>query len=429
MRTFTISVIFLFGLVNWASWGQSGWTNKTPSGTYVDFTAIWAIDSDHIWAVGSGGTLIYSSNGGSSWEDINTGYSDDFHTVVFLNVDTGFISGDPVEGNAFLLRTVDGGANWQRINLPTNTNTHVNEIDFLYSESEDVYTLYATGGLGNVWKSQIPGDSWTQLAGGCGNGNFNSCSFVDENTGWFVGTPDASYDYSIMNTANGGTNFYEQTNPTERKLNGVSFINANKGIAVGLVATILYTENGGTAWENRPNSGYRWQSVHMTSSGRAWAVGDNGKIGYSTDYGYSWSMQNSDQNCELWEVHFINDNEGWIVGGGIGKPGVILHTLTGGIATDTDPEKLLNINSLAQNYPNPVVNDAQISYQIQSPGMVTITLYDALGNKLTDIVQSFQPAGNYKITFVNNNYPKGIYFYALKVDSELIQARKMLIMK
>ena len=195
-----------------------------------------------------------------------------------------------------------------------------------------------------------------------------------------------------MVTLNGGIDFYEQTNPTQIKLNGVSFINADQGIAVGNAYTMLFTDDGGDTWENITNTGYRWQAVQLRISGDAWAVGNDGNIGYSTDYGYTWEMQESGMDgYELWDVSFISDSEGWIVGGGTGYPGLILHTTTGGEGTTgVDPVNHKKTYSLGQNYPNPVIQTTRISYQVQNPGMITITLYDVLGNKLEHLVNEFK---------------------------------------
>lgn len=429
MRFSTILAVTFLLLMVPECLAQDGWTNQTPSSTYPALMGVYAIDSDHIWAVGSEGTVIRSTNGGDTWDIVNTGFDDNFATVIFLNLDTGFVTGRATDDDPFVLRTYDAGSNWERIDLPASGND-VYDIDFFYSESEDSTIIFATGGLGYVWKTKKFGDSWKTLAGGCGNGNFNSCDMVDENTGWFVGTPDAQYNFSIMYTADGGLLFTEQTNPTERKLNGVSFANASKGIAVGLVGTILYTEDGGATWETRPNTGYRWQAVTQTETGKAWVVGDDGNIAHSEDYGYTWTNQESGLTYELWDVYFIDENEGWIVGGGIGNPGIVLHTTTGGeTTTEIEPVGQAGIYSLDQNQPNPFRNKTRISYHVQNPGDITIWLYDASGNILECLVSEPKLQGDYQFEFVNDRYPAGIYFYDLKVGSELITTRKMIILE
>lgn len=433
MRYHVCMTFSLLLLIAFNSIAQDGWTNQTPSSTYPALIGIQALDAEDIWAVGSEGTVLHSTDGGDQWDLVSTGYDYDFTTVVFLNRDTGFISGHEVDGDAYVLRTYDRGSNWQFILMPVAVTCSVNDIDFFHASSSQSATLYAVGGLGHAWKSENMGDNWTKLGGGCGNGNFNACSFIDENKGWLVGTPSASSDFSIMITSNGGDDFYEQINPTQIKLNDVSFVNASKGIAVGLAETMLYTENGGEDWENRPNEGYRWQSVHLDASGKAWAVGDQGRIAYSTDFGYTWSMQESGVDYELWEVSFVDEQEGWVVGGGIGNPGIILHTTNGGEGggtTGLEPVPARDLHgSLDQNYPNPFTHSTQISYHIQHPDVVTLTLYDMLGNKLQILLHEFQQQGEHTVDLVNDRYPGGAYFYELKIGSEVVQTRKMMILQ
>jgi photosystem II stability/assembly factor-like uncharacterized protein len=410
--------------------GQDGWTNQIPASEYPGLQGIFAIDSAHVWAVGMEGTILHTEDGGATWEVVPSGYADNFNNVLFINRDTGFIAGNPAEGDAFMIRTLDGGESWQRLGLPTAVTTTVNDIGYGCSANGDSLILYAAGGLGHIWKSGGAGDSWTLLQGGCRNGNFNACCIVDEQTGWFVGTPDAQYSETIMVTTDGGISFGEQTNPEQRKLNGVSFVDASHGVAAGLSYTLLYTENGGETWETRPNTGYRWQDVHLDGSGRAWAVGDKGTIAYSEDFGYTWNPQESGMSVELWDVSFINDREGWIAAGGIGNPGYVLHTTTGGVgSTGIHPADPLRATSLGQPYPNPVKHTARIGYYIQAPALVTISLYDILGNKLKDLVREFTPPGEHSVDFDADGHAEGLYFYDLKVGSQWIQTNRMVILK
>jgi photosystem II stability/assembly factor-like uncharacterized protein len=423
-------IVSLLCLITYAAWSQNGWTNQTPSSEYPGLHAVYAIDSLNVWVAGEQGTILHSLDGGESWDAVETGFEDSFTNVLFLNRDTGFISGIPAEGDAFILRTTDQGESWQRIDLPTAVYTMVNDIDFFHSEVDDTITIYAVGGLGHGWKTKDCFTTCIGLGGGCGNGNYNACSIIDENTAWFVGTPDAYYNHSIMFTSDGGISFVEQINPEKIKLNGVSFCDANHGIAVGNAYTVLSTDNGGETWTKIECEGYRWWSVVLNESGKAWAVGNDGNIVHSTDYGVTWQMQESGVDSELWDVSFINDQEGWVVGGGIGKPGIVLHMNTEGAG----PSAMNHVTvtkkvALGQNVPNPFIYHTRISYQVQVPARVTISLYDVLGNRLEQLVDAKQPEGSYCFDFVNDHYPEGIYFYDLEVDSKRIQTHRMVIMK
>jgi photosystem II stability/assembly factor-like uncharacterized protein len=262
---------------------------------------------------------------------------------------------------------------------------------------------------------------------------FYSSWFVNRDTGWFVGTPSVAEPYTIMQTTDGGSTWQQQQNPTERNLCGVSFGSDEKGVAAGLSGALVYTSDGGTLWEASPDGGYaRWESVYLTESGKAWAVGQNGSVLYSTDWGHSWSAQESGigTGVELWEVYFINDNEGWIVGGGMGQPAVILHTTKAGInpAVQTEDHQEINQFHLGQNYPNPFRATTRITYRIPSPELVKIRVFNALGQVVEELLDTRMPAGTHHMHINGRSYTEGVYFYRMEAGG-FTAMKKMTLLK
>ncbi|MFA6978508.1 MAG: T9SS type A sorting domain-containing protein [Ignavibacteriaceae bacterium] len=86
------------------------------------------------------------------------------------------------------------------------------------------------------------------------------------------------------------------------------------------------------------------------------------------------------------------------------------------------------IFQLNQNYPNPFNPSTVISWQLSVRSLVTLKIYDVLGNEVATLVNEENPAGNYKIDFKGNNLASGIYFYTLRAGN-FIQNRKMLLLK
>ncbi len=83
---------------------------------------------------------------------------------------------------------------------------------------------------------------------------------------------------------------------------------------------------------------------------------------------------------------------------------------------------------LYSNYPNPFNPTTNIAYSIPRPGLVTIKVYDLLGNVIATLVDEEKPAGRYNIKFDGRNNASGIYFYVLNTEN-FIQSRKMLLLK
>jgi photosystem II stability/assembly factor-like uncharacterized protein len=186
---------------------------------------------------------------------------------------------------------------------------------------------------------------WTKQNSGISE-DLNGVYFVDANTGWAVGKHGKDTGV-ILKTTNGGTTWVIQNNDKEKSknLNGVYFVDANTGWAVGDYkqdsGVILKTTNGGTTWvvqDIDKNKHISLEGVYFVDANTGWAVGDhNGKdsgvILKTTNGGTDWVIQDIDKNkhIKLYGVYFVDANTGWAVGDHNGKDsGVILKTTNGG---------------------------------------------------------------------------------------------------
>ena len=427
MKLFT--TIFLLSFL-FCAFAQEGWNDVTPSNTYPGLLGVYAVDSDNVWVVGQEGTILNTTNNGSTWGEISCPVNYTLYNVDFINADTGWVGGDNPSITE-IMRTTDRGLSWELYTLSNASDWGNNDIEFVYGNPGDPPSGFVSAGLSIVWKTTDYGENWDNLGwGGCGANSLLSISFVNKDEGWFVGERSTGLEVTIVHTSDGGQTYLTQTNPTnpDDKMTGVSFATSQQGVAVGVSGTILYTSDGGQNWEIRPNSGISWWSVFLTESGKAWAVGINGSIVYSTDWGYTWTSQQSGVSCHLWEVFFINDNEGWIVGGGVGQPGVILHTTNGGVVSDVNENNIISQFELHQNYPNPFNPNTNIRYQIPERSFVTLKVFDVLGNEVASLLNEEKEAGSYESTFNADGLTSGIYFYQLKAG-KFIETKKMILIK
>lgn len=84
---------------------------------------------------------------------------------------------------------------------------------------------------------------------------------------------------------------------------------------------------------------------------------------------------------------------------------------------------------LKQNYPNPFNPLTNISYSIPNSYFVTLKIYDLLGKEIQTLVNEFQQAGTYSLTFDSSELSSGIYFYRLGVGSNFVETKKMLFLQ
>lgn len=84
---------------------------------------------------------------------------------------------------------------------------------------------------------------------------------------------------------------------------------------------------------------------------------------------------------------------------------------------------------LEQNYPNPFNPATVISYELKVTERAELIVYDILGNEIATLVDESKPAGSYEIVFDGSDFPSGIYFYSLRVDGNLIDTKRMVLLK
>ncbi|MFA7289926.1 MAG: S8 family serine peptidase [Melioribacteraceae bacterium] len=89
--------------------------------------------------------------------------------------------------------------------------------------------------------------------------------------------------------------------------------------------------------------------------------------------------------------------------------------------------------ALYQNYPNPFNPTTTIYYSIPKGGNVKLEIYNALGEIINILQDSYQDAGNHTVVWNGkqlngSSASSGIYFYRL-LTNEFTQVRKMLLLK
>lgn len=89
------------------------------------------------------------------------------------------------------------------------------------------------------------------------------------------------------------------------------------------------------------------------------------------------------------------------------------------------PEKY----SLEQNYPNPFNPATRIEFSLlDDVNNATLTIYNALGQKVSELVNSGLEAGRYSYIWDANDAATGLYIYELRTDN-FVSVKKMILMK
>ena len=72
---------------------------------------------------------------------------------------------------------------------------------------------------------------------------------------------------------------------------------------------------------------------------------------------------------------------------------------------------------LSQNFPNPVISNTNIEFEIIEKSKTNLYIIDINGNKVKEIVNSVIPVGRYDLQINLNDLPNGSYFYVLETKN------------
>ena len=84
--------------------------------------------------------------------------------------------------------------------------------------------------------------------------------------------------------------------------------------------------------------------------------------------------------------------------------------------------------SLQQNYPNPFNAGTKIEYSLEKSGHVTLEVYNALGECVSQLVNSYKDKGEYYVNFNRKDLPSGVYFYKMTAG-EFTNVKRMVLIK
>lgn len=84
--------------------------------------------------------------------------------------------------------------------------------------------------------------------------------------------------------------------------------------------------------------------------------------------------------------------------------------------------------ALGQNYPNPFNPSTKISYYLPEKGLVNLSVFNMLGQKVTEIISGLQEAGEHSVEFNASGLNSGVYIYTLQVNGRSF-TNKMTLLK
>jgi photosystem II stability/assembly factor-like uncharacterized protein len=249
--------------------GGVTWTIQA-SGTNVNLYGVFFASSTVGWAVGAGGVILTTSNGGTTWTPQTSGVVTTLNSVAFTNTTNGWVVGD----NGVILVTTNGGSSWAPQASGVGA-TNLNDVYFV----DGTHALAVGDGGTTLFYN---GTTWGLRTSGTLS-DLNGVTMINATNGWAVG------DNGVILFWN-GSGWAQQVSPSTANLYEVDFASATVGWAVGANGTILVTGNGGSTWTTQTSGvTVNLNSVAAASTSIAYVVGDNGTFLVTGNGGVTWT--------------------------------------------------------------------------------------------------------------------------------------------
>ncbi|MBM4175818.1 MAG: T9SS type A sorting domain-containing protein [Ignavibacteria bacterium] len=415
----------------------SNWKKlSTPISTHL--RKVFFVDSLSGWVGGDSGIIIHTNNGGNNWQVQSSGIESEIRDIFFLNNRLGWgiawsyseetpigsvilsttnggsfwrISDFPEEnvflncihfvdssigflgtGNGTILRTIDGGINWEKTKITTGPYSNFPILDFKFITKQ---FAFANGGIrdvgGVIWRTGNFGLDWD--SGPVGPEPILQIDAIDSN--YIVGV-GGDYEFG---------------------------------------AGVVISSDAGISWDYRSLEIFGFaHSVSFRKPTEGWStIGIEKKFLLTRDSAKTWEVIPTIDSTAIYELQFVDSLTGFAVG----ERGTVLkYKYKPPIVNSIDDAVLTTPigHKLFQNFPNPFNPETVIRYQLMVNGHVSLKVYDILGREVATLVDEIKDAGFYHFPFsirqLTDHFPlsNGIYFYQLRAGSYL-ETRKMIILK
>ncbi len=306
--------------------GQS-WTPQT-SNTTASLRGVSVVSAKVVWASGTKGTYLLTTDGGESWKpgtvqgaadlDFRAVHGFDDKTAILLSIGTG--------EKSRVYRTKDGGGTWDVLYTNPDPKGFFDALAFwdathgilLGDPVDGHFVIMTTDDAGETWRREktpaaLPNEGAFAAS--------NSCMFViGLHEVWF-GTGAAR----VFHSADGGKKWSVSATPIRHDsasagIFSLAFLNPLFGIAVGgdyskpleAANNIAITEDGGKKWTAPPSgpNGFR-SAITFLADQKMWITTGTSGSDASTDKGKTWKQfDKGNYNAES----FLLSYAGWAVG-------------------------------------------------------------------------------------------------------------------
>lgn len=413
------ALIFVSVLILAGSHSVSQWqTYQTP--VQSAFAEVCVVNPNIIWACGSFGSVVRTTNAGINWNVVNNGLpAFNYFHISAISENTAWITGGAGDQ---VFRTTNGGLNWteQFYIQPF----FINKLHFFNANTGiflrdppggnfDTCGFFITRNGGTNWVYSPNSPITTILIDNC-------MGVLDTNFIWFCDN-DKLYKLTgglngVWQTLNNGLNYAYQT----------AFVNSNTGFTTDAIR-LTKTTNGGNTWtEIATGLGSGTYSLIGVPGSNMLVATSINSMRISYNLGNSWEPVVSYLLSDSVRISYCDAADTSSIWVAVNKGRLFKYNFAYIGISQLGTEIPVHFN-VHQNFPNPFNPSTKIRFELPTAGEVYFTVYDLLGRSIYRINEFIAP-GTYEVNFEGSALASGVYYYRINSDA-FSETRKMIFLK
>jgi len=325
-------------------------------------------DATSGFAVGDGGVILSTSDGGQTWSSVTSPTVADLYDVHATGPSEAYAVG--AEGTVLAW---DGSA-WAEVEAGSAT-----VYRGVYSDASGEATIVGDGGEIRRLASGVT----SQLDDGTAAGSdiLRDVAKVDVSKWYAVGDGG-----TLLVSTDDGATWAEQVLGVAETLHDVDFLNPSDGWIAGDAGLVLATGDGGSNWsaQTTPVDGNLF-AVGFVNVSEGWAAGDDGILVKTGDGGQTWTRTDSSQADPLRDITAVSGNSVVLIGGASAAVFVVGETTPPSFAEAVIEETV--VDDISPKIDR-ILGLSPENYR------VTDQMYDADGNLVSATIRTFPTASD-----------------------------------
>lgn len=293
------------------------WVKQTVN-TTASFRGLSVVSEKVVWASGTGGTVIKTTDGGANWKVMTVPGAEklDFRDIEAFDANTAYILSIGNGDSSRIYKTTDGGESWKLQFKNEDKNAFFDAIAcwdktncIAMSDPVDGhYLLISTVNSGDKWEKIVSNQMAAAIDGEAAFAASGTCLITQGKANAFI--VSGGKDARVFRSADRGKTWISARSPIISGPSGagifsIAMWDAKTGVIVGgnyekpadAGGTLGFSTDGGTMWTpGKGLGGYR-SGVAFVDAKTIVAVGTTGSD-ISTDSGKTWtSLDKLDYNA------------------------------------------------------------------------------------------------------------------------------------